>query len=140
MITMISAPYLWPQTLTLARDYAAAVGKPFPVIDEQVLLDKDWPKDFYVFPGENDQPTIVFMPLFNRINCKGLAVTMSHIDVHGCPIISVSWLVYALWPKEIPNVNVQNFRFMYLYADLWGVSSPKKIKGWPRKGRTYKMS
>ncbi|XP_056460874.1 cytosolic phospholipase A2 zeta-like isoform X1 [Gadus chalcogrammus] len=58
------------ETLTLARDYAAAVGKPFPVIDEQVLLDKDWPKDFYVFPGENDQPTIVFMPLFNRINCK----------------------------------------------------------------------
>ncbi|XP_059901850.1 cytosolic phospholipase A2 gamma-like isoform X3 [Gadus macrocephalus] len=58
------------ETLTLARDYAAAVGKPFPVIDEQVLLDKDWPKDFYVFPGENDQPTIIFMPLFNRINCK----------------------------------------------------------------------
>uniref|UniRef100_A0A8C4YW00 Cytosolic phospholipase A2 gamma-like n=1 Tax=Gadus morhua TaxID=8049 RepID=A0A8C4YW00_GADMO len=58
------------ETLTLARDYAAAVGKPFPVIHEQVLLDKDWPKDFYVFPGENDQPTIIFMPLFNRINCK----------------------------------------------------------------------
>uniref|UniRef100_A0A8C5AR40 Cytosolic phospholipase A2 gamma-like n=1 Tax=Gadus morhua TaxID=8049 RepID=A0A8C5AR40_GADMO len=119
------------ETLTLARDYAAAVGKPFPVIHEQVLLDKDWPKDFYVFPGENDQPTIIFMPLFNRINCKGLAVTVSHIDVHGCPIISVWWLVYALWPKEIPNVNIQNFRFIYLYADRWGGSSPKKIKGWP---------
>ncbi|CAL8271758.1 unnamed protein product [Lota lota] len=58
------------ETLTLARDYAAAVGKPFPVIDDQVLKDKDWPKDFYVFPGEHDQPTIIFMPLFNRKNCK----------------------------------------------------------------------
>ncbi|KAJ3606833.1 hypothetical protein NHX12_026352, partial [Muraenolepis orangiensis] len=58
------------ETLSLARVYAAKVKKPFPVIDPSVLEDKDWPKDFYVFPGEHDQPTIIFMPLFNRRNCK----------------------------------------------------------------------
>ncbi|KAG7260866.1 hypothetical protein CRUP_005732 [Coryphaenoides rupestris] len=58
------------ETLTLARDYAAKVKKPFPVIDDKILEDKDWPEDLYVFPGVDDQPTIVFMPLFNRKNCK----------------------------------------------------------------------
>lgn len=67
----MSAHHLSPQTLTLARDYAAKVMKPFPVIDDKILEDKDWPEDFYVFPGVDDQPTIVFMPLFNRKNCKG---------------------------------------------------------------------
>ena len=101
------------------------------MIDDQVLLDKDWPKDFYVFPGENDQPTIIYMPLFNRINCKGLVATMSHMDLHGCTIISVRCLVYALWSREIPNVNVQSITFIYLYANLGCFFSPKKIKGWP---------
>ncbi|KAM4635754.1 cytosolic phospholipase A2 gamma-like [Polymixia lowei] len=58
------------ETLTLARDYAANVKKPFPEIDDKVLEEKDWPKDCYVFQGEQNQPTIVYMPLFNRQNCQ----------------------------------------------------------------------
>ncbi|KAM6965855.1 cytosolic phospholipase A2 gamma-like [Tautogolabrus adspersus] len=58
------------ETLTLARDYAAELKKPFPEIDEKILEERDWPKDCYVFEGKKKEPTIVFMPLFNRNNCK----------------------------------------------------------------------
>ncbi|XP_036945634.1 cytosolic phospholipase A2 gamma-like isoform X1 [Acanthopagrus latus] len=58
------------ETLTLARDYAAAVNKSFPEIDEKILEEKDWPRDCYVFEGKEKEPTIVYMPLFNRNNCK----------------------------------------------------------------------
>ncbi|KAM4635750.1 cytosolic phospholipase A2 gamma-like [Polymixia lowei] len=58
------------ETLTQARDYAANVKKPFPEIDDKVLEEKDWPKDCYVFQGEQNQPTIIYMPLFNRQNCQ----------------------------------------------------------------------
>nr|XP_046271670.1 cytosolic phospholipase A2 zeta-like isoform X2 [Scatophagus argus] len=58
------------ETLTLARDYAAEVNKPFPEIGDIILEDRDWPKDCYVFEGKEKEPTIVYMPLFNRQNCK----------------------------------------------------------------------
>ncbi|CAJ1076658.1 cytosolic phospholipase A2 gamma-like [Xyrichtys novacula] len=58
------------ETLTLARDYAKELKKPFPEIDEKVLEEKEWPKDFYVFEGKEKVPTIVYMPLFNNKNCK----------------------------------------------------------------------
>ncbi|XP_029293949.1 cytosolic phospholipase A2 gamma-like isoform X2 [Cottoperca gobio] len=58
------------ETLTLARDYAAEVKKAFPEIDERILQEKDWPKDCYVFEGKNNEASIVYMPLFNRHNCK----------------------------------------------------------------------
>ncbi|KAM9843162.1 cytosolic phospholipase A2 gamma-like [Aulostomus maculatus] len=58
------------ETLTLARDYAAEVKKPFPEIDAKILEEKDWPNDCYVFEGKEKEPTIIFMPLFNRRNCK----------------------------------------------------------------------
>lgn len=58
------------ETVTLARDYAAAVKKPFPHIDDKVLEEKDWPRDLYVFEGRGREPTIIYMPLFNRRNCK----------------------------------------------------------------------
>ncbi|XP_034450281.1 cytosolic phospholipase A2 beta-like [Hippoglossus hippoglossus] len=58
------------ETLTLARDYAAEVKKPFPKIDDQVLEEREWPKDCYVFEGKEKEPTIVYMPLFNRRNCQ----------------------------------------------------------------------
>ncbi|XP_056144341.1 LOW QUALITY PROTEIN: cytosolic phospholipase A2 beta-like [Lampris incognitus] len=58
------------KTLTLAKNYAAKVKKPFPEIDDKVLQEKDWPKDFYVFEGKHNEPTIIYMPLFNRHNCK----------------------------------------------------------------------
>ncbi|TKS92370.1 Cytosolic phospholipase A2 gamma [Collichthys lucidus] len=58
------------ETLTLARDYAAEVKKPFPEIDDKILEERDWPKDCYVFEGKEKEPTIIFMPFFNRRNCK----------------------------------------------------------------------
>ncbi|KAM9355282.1 cytosolic phospholipase A2 gamma-like [Pholidichthys leucotaenia] len=58
------------ETLTLARNYAAEVKKLFPEIDDKILEERDWPKDCYVFEGNDNVPTIVFMPLFNRQNCK----------------------------------------------------------------------
>uniref|UniRef100_A0A8C2ZQ17 PLA2c domain-containing protein n=3 Tax=Cyclopterus lumpus TaxID=8103 RepID=A0A8C2ZQ17_CYCLU len=58
------------ETLTLARDYAAAVKKPFPEIDDNILEERDWPKDCYVFEGKESEPSIIYMPLFNRRNCK----------------------------------------------------------------------
>uniref|UniRef100_A0A3Q3W9P2 PLA2c domain-containing protein n=1 Tax=Mola mola TaxID=94237 RepID=A0A3Q3W9P2_MOLML len=59
------------ETLTLARDYAAKVGKPFPKIDDKIIeKDRDFPKDCYVFEGKGKEPTIIYMPLFNRRNCK----------------------------------------------------------------------
>ncbi|XP_039680065.1 cytosolic phospholipase A2 gamma-like isoform X1 [Perca fluviatilis] len=58
------------ETLTLARDYAAEVKKPFPDIDSKILEERDWPKGCYVLEGKEKAPTIVYMPLFNRHNCK----------------------------------------------------------------------
>uniref|UniRef100_A0A3B4H5S5 PLA2c domain-containing protein n=1 Tax=Pundamilia nyererei TaxID=303518 RepID=A0A3B4H5S5_9CICH len=60
------------ETLTLARDYAAEMEKPFPEINDTILEDRDWPKDCYVLEGKEKEPTIIYMPLFNRRNCKGL--------------------------------------------------------------------
>ena len=66
---------LSPQTLNLTRDYAAQVNKSFPEIDDQVLEEREWPKDCYVFEGKDNEFSIVYMPLFNRRNCKGLLHT-----------------------------------------------------------------
>lgn len=60
------------QTLTLAKKYALDKAKPFPEIDDQIKKEKDWPKDCYVFEGKEKEPTIIYMPLFNRANCRGL--------------------------------------------------------------------
>lgn len=77
------------QTLTLARDYAAAVKKPFPEIDARILEEKDWPKDFYVFEGKGKEPSIVYMPLFNRKNCKGLLHKHTHTRAEFFFLISL---------------------------------------------------
>uniref|UniRef100_A0AAQ4PRZ5 PLA2c domain-containing protein n=1 Tax=Gasterosteus aculeatus aculeatus TaxID=481459 RepID=A0AAQ4PRZ5_GASAC len=58
------------ETLTFARDYAAEMQKPFPQIDDRILQERDWPKDCYVFEGKENEASIVYMPLFNRRNCK----------------------------------------------------------------------
>ncbi|XP_071060249.1 cytosolic phospholipase A2 gamma-like [Pseudochaenichthys georgianus] len=57
-------------TLIFARDYAAEVNKSFPEIDDKVLEETEWPKDCYVFEGKETELSIVYMPLFNRNNCK----------------------------------------------------------------------
>uniref|UniRef100_A0A668RT16 PLA2c domain-containing protein n=1 Tax=Oreochromis aureus TaxID=47969 RepID=A0A668RT16_OREAU len=53
-------------------NYAAEMEKPFPEINDTILEDRDWPKDCYVLEGKEKEPTIIYMPLFNRRNCKGL--------------------------------------------------------------------
>uniref|UniRef100_H2V5W4 PLA2c domain-containing protein n=1 Tax=Takifugu rubripes TaxID=31033 RepID=H2V5W4_TAKRU len=56
--------------LIIAPDFSA--GEVFEVqlnIDDQIK-EKDWPKDCYVFEGKEKEPTIVYMPLFNRANCR----------------------------------------------------------------------
>ncbi|TKS92371.1 Cytosolic phospholipase A2 gamma [Collichthys lucidus] len=68
------------ETLTLARDYAADVKKPFPEIDDKILKERDWPKDCYVFEGKEKEPTIVYMPLFNRRNCKDAEEVKAKMD------------------------------------------------------------
>lgn len=50
-------------------------GSVFPEIDDKIIQeDKDWPKDCYVFEGKEKEPTIIYMLLLNRHNCKGLFV------------------------------------------------------------------
>ncbi|XP_049926212.1 cytosolic phospholipase A2 gamma-like isoform X5 [Epinephelus moara] len=58
------------ETLTLARDYAAEVRRAFPDINNKTLEERDWPKDCYVFEGKQNEPSIIYLPLFNRRNCK----------------------------------------------------------------------
>uniref|UniRef100_A0A3Q3F038 Cytosolic phospholipase A2 gamma-like n=1 Tax=Labrus bergylta TaxID=56723 RepID=A0A3Q3F038_9LABR len=69
-IDLIIAPEYSAGNMFEVLDYAAKLKKPFPEIDEKILEERDWPKDFYVFEGKEKEPTIVFMPLFNRNNCK----------------------------------------------------------------------
>uniref|UniRef100_A0A672G380 Cytosolic phospholipase A2 gamma-like n=1 Tax=Salarias fasciatus TaxID=181472 RepID=A0A672G380_SALFA len=71
-IDLIIAPEYSAGDMFEVLDYAAKVKKPFPVIDDRILEDRDWPKDCYVFDGKENEPTIIYMPLFNRHNCKGL--------------------------------------------------------------------
>uniref|UniRef100_A0A671V1Q2 Cytosolic phospholipase A2 gamma-like n=1 Tax=Sparus aurata TaxID=8175 RepID=A0A671V1Q2_SPAAU len=71
-IDLLIAPEYSAGNMFEVLDYAAAVNKPFPEIDEKILEERDWPKDCYVFEGKDKEPTIVYMPLFNRNNCKGL--------------------------------------------------------------------
>uniref|UniRef100_A0A665U0D2 PLA2c domain-containing protein n=1 Tax=Echeneis naucrates TaxID=173247 RepID=A0A665U0D2_ECHNA len=71
-IDLIIAPEYSAGNMFEALDYAAEVNKPFPEIDDKVLEERDWPKDCYVFEGKDKEPTIVYLPLFNRKNCKGL--------------------------------------------------------------------
>ncbi|TDH03474.1 hypothetical protein EPR50_G00163700 [Perca flavescens] len=68
------------ETLTLARDYAAEVKKPFPEIDAKILKERDWPKGCYVLEGKGKEPTIVYMPLFNRDNCKDAAAFKAKME------------------------------------------------------------
>ncbi|TKS92367.1 Cytosolic phospholipase A2 zeta [Collichthys lucidus] len=68
------------ETLTLARDYAAEVKKPFPEIDDKILKERDCPNDCYVFEGKEKEPTIVYMPLFNRRNCKDAEEVKAKMD------------------------------------------------------------
>ncbi|XP_059205066.1 cytosolic phospholipase A2 gamma-like [Centropristis striata] len=68
------------ETLTLARDYAAQLNKSFPEIDDKMLQERDWPRDIYVLEGKDNQMTVIFMPLFNRNNCKDAAEVKARME------------------------------------------------------------
>uniref|UniRef100_A0A3P8TTX6 PLA2c domain-containing protein n=1 Tax=Amphiprion percula TaxID=161767 RepID=A0A3P8TTX6_AMPPE len=71
------------ETLTIARNYSAELKKPFPEIDDAILRDRDWPKDCYVLEGGETAPTIIYMPLFNRRNCKDAEEFKATMDKYG---------------------------------------------------------
>ncbi|KAG9330531.1 hypothetical protein JZ751_024010 [Albula glossodonta] len=56
-------------TVNLAAEYCKESGIPFPPVDVPEE-EKENPKDFYVFKGEQG-PTVIHMPLFNIVNCGG---------------------------------------------------------------------
>ncbi|KAG9356058.1 hypothetical protein JZ751_000902 [Albula glossodonta] len=56
-------------TVNLAAEYCKESGIPFPPVDVPEE-EKENPKDFYVFKGEQG-PTVIHMPLFNIVNCEG---------------------------------------------------------------------
>ncbi|KAJ8337140.1 hypothetical protein SKAU_G00383600 [Synaphobranchus kaupii] len=57
-------------TVIQAAKYCKDTGIPFPPVDIPEE-DKEQPKDFYVFKSKNT-PTVIHIPLFNMVNCKGL--------------------------------------------------------------------
>uniref|UniRef100_H3D922 PLA2c domain-containing protein n=1 Tax=Tetraodon nigroviridis TaxID=99883 RepID=H3D922_TETNG len=71
------------ETLTLAKKYAQDRANAFPQIDDKVLEERDWPRDCYVFEGKAKEPTIVYMPLFNRANCKDEKEVQKMMDKFG---------------------------------------------------------
>ncbi|XP_046893801.1 cytosolic phospholipase A2 gamma-like [Hypomesus transpacificus] len=58
------------ETLELAQNYSRKMNKPFPQFNHSVLEEREQPEDFYVFEGQEGEPTILYMPLFNLQNCQ----------------------------------------------------------------------
>uniref|UniRef100_A0A8C5DL87 PLA2c domain-containing protein n=1 Tax=Gouania willdenowi TaxID=441366 RepID=A0A8C5DL87_GOUWI len=82
-IDLIIAPEYSAGNMFEVQDYAAEVNKPFPKIDEKILEDKDLPESCYVIEGKEKEPSIIYMPLFNRQNCKGWrAFYHRHVYMH----------------------------------------------------------
>lgn len=115
------------QTLTLARDYAAAVQKPFPKIDDKILEEKDWPRDCYVFEGKEKEPTIVFLPLFNRNNCKGLFSTLLHNVAPIYRVIKTN-LVWEYLTSQSRTSN--SFFSFFLHFVVLYPNEKKYLKNW----------
>ena len=93
------------------------MGKPFPVIDDKVLEDMAWPKDFYVFPGGSTAPTIVYMPLFNQRNCRGLC--------HAALGSQDKFLVVVEGEPLVCTVDVSLYRLNTCYCrQIWLLVNP----------------
>uniref|UniRef100_A0A8D0G6H9 PLA2c domain-containing protein n=1 Tax=Sphenodon punctatus TaxID=8508 RepID=A0A8D0G6H9_SPHPU len=59
------------ETVKMAAKYCKENNIPFPKLDEKTLeKDKDNPENCYIFQEEN-APTVIHIPLFNRVNCEG---------------------------------------------------------------------
>uniref|UniRef100_A0A8C9ZCY1 PLA2c domain-containing protein n=1 Tax=Sander lucioperca TaxID=283035 RepID=A0A8C9ZCY1_SANLU len=79
--------------------FSRVPANPFGIvqIDAKILEEKDWPKGCYVLKGKEKEPTIVYMPLFNRHNCKGLLHTHMQIAL-------TSVLLCVLRPQQSPPI------------------------------------
>ncbi|KAA0717423.1 hypothetical protein E1301_Tti022068 [Triplophysa tibetana] len=55
------------QTLTYASEICEDLEIPFPEVDVS-SEDPKKPKDFYVFEGKGEEPTVIHIPLFNTVN------------------------------------------------------------------------
>uniref|UniRef100_A0A3B5M2I0 PLA2c domain-containing protein n=1 Tax=Xiphophorus couchianus TaxID=32473 RepID=A0A3B5M2I0_9TELE len=91
-------------------NYAAEVNKPFPPIDNKILEESDWPKNCYVFEGKEKEPTIIYMPLFNQQNCKGLISKMKEFSTFTLPF-SQEKINFLL---ETAKTNMKNNREIVL--------------------------
>ncbi|XP_056602445.1 cytosolic phospholipase A2 gamma-like isoform X2 [Triplophysa dalaica] len=56
------------ETLTYASEICGDLDIPFPEVDVS-SEDPKKPKDFYVFEGKGEEPTVIHIPLFNTVNC-----------------------------------------------------------------------
>ena len=72
---------LYAQTLELAQNYSRKMNKPFPQFNHSVLEEREQPEDFYVFEGQEGEPTILYMPLFNLQNCQGQSPSTASMGI-----------------------------------------------------------
>uniref|UniRef100_K7FRN6 PLA2c domain-containing protein n=1 Tax=Pelodiscus sinensis TaxID=13735 RepID=K7FRN6_PELSI len=56
------------ETIRSTSEYCQTNQIPFPLVDPQVIKDKDKPSGCYIFKGK-DTPTVMHFPLFNMENC-----------------------------------------------------------------------
>ncbi|XP_029109350.1 cytosolic phospholipase A2 gamma-like, partial [Scleropages formosus] len=56
-------------TVKKAADYCKEAGIPFPSVVIEPGEEKN-PKDFYVFKDETKAPIVIYIPLFNTVNCE----------------------------------------------------------------------
>uniref|UniRef100_A0A3P9HIU0 PLA2c domain-containing protein n=1 Tax=Oryzias latipes TaxID=8090 RepID=A0A3P9HIU0_ORYLA len=112
------------ETLTLAKEYAAAVKKPFPEIHADILEDRVWPKDCYVFEGQGDAPSIVYMPLFNQQNCRGLFCAEFTTFQRPFNQQKINFLL------ETAKSNIQRNRDVLLREMKKAALSRQRKKGW----------
>ncbi|XP_036421430.1 cytosolic phospholipase A2 delta-like [Colossoma macropomum] len=57
------------KTVVHAAEKCKDLQIPFP--DVVLPAENTEPQDFYVFKGSSDAPTVIHIPLFNAVNCKG---------------------------------------------------------------------
>ena len=64
------------QTVTDTSSVCKSLGVPFPEVSVSAE-DSATPKDFYIFKGSDEAPTVIHMPLFNTVNCGEFAFKLT---------------------------------------------------------------
>lgn len=84
--------------------------KPFPEIHANILEERLWPKDCYVFEGQGEAPSNVYMPLFNQQNCKGLFCGVDMLNqTHLCSPAKVHYFVSLFTDAEEFKAKMEEF-------------------------------